>query len=142
MLYLGKYLPPIYFCLFHPPCHWANNMSGRIQNKYLITKSIWKRIYHTFHCLGKFNTGWNCFSNVQGRKKRQSENNPWYSILLVLSENSIFKAWLKKELCVYILSENQLKLVSEFILIENYFCWIEKSFILINDSMPINIFAS
>lgn len=37
MLYLGKYLPPIYFCLFHPPCHWANNMSGRIQNKYLIT---------------------------------------------------------------------------------------------------------
>lgn len=85
ILYLGKCLPPIYFCLFHPPCHWANFMSGQIQNKSLITKSIRKRIYYTFHCLGKFNTGWNCFSNVQGRKKRQSENNPWYSILFVLS---------------------------------------------------------
>lgn len=79
------FAPNFFFCLFHPTCHWANFMSGQIQNKSLITKSIRKRIYHTFHCLGKFNTGWNCFSNVQGRKKRQSENNPWYSILLVLS---------------------------------------------------------
>lgn len=77
------FAPNFFFCLFHPTCHWANFMSGQIQNKSLITKSIRKRIYHTFRCLGKFNTGWNCFSNVQGRKKRQSENNSWYSILLV-----------------------------------------------------------
>lgn len=55
---------PNFFCLFHPPCHWANFMSGQIQNKSLITKSTRKRIYHTFHCLGEI-----VFQMYKGEKK-------------------------------------------------------------------------